>query len=622
VSVDGTTATITAAGTYTITGTLDDGQIVVNVAAGGLVHITLNGVDISNSTNAPFFVMNAESVEIVLADQTENFLYDADTYVYEDPEQDEPNACLFSKDTMLISGTGMLTVYGNYNDAIASKDELVIASGTITAIAVDDGIRGKDYLLIQDGNITVVSGGDGLKSDNAEDPLLGYISIQNGTLDITSGGDGLAAETDVTVVAGDITIVSGGGHTVTLPPDVSAKGIKGLVSVTIEGGTFDLDCADDGIHSNDTVTISGGTATIATGDDGIHADIAVGIAGGAITITDCYEGIESTDITVTIGDIQVISDEDAITAEATVYITGGNFDISSGGGHTATLPPDFSAKGIKGLVSVVIEEGTFILDCADDGIHSNDAITIGAGTFNIATGDDAIHADTTIAINGGVITVTDSYEGIESADITINDGNIHITSSDDGINGAGGDGSGGPPPPPGDYYLYINGGYIAVYAAGDGIDVNGYIVMTGGTVIVHGPTVDFDSAIDYDRSFNISGGILVASGSAGMAQAPSSTSTQRSVKITYNQWKTAGTLVHIETSTDGTDVLTFAPAKMYRSCVFSSPALQAGASYKLYRGGSSTGTVTDGLYEGGTYTPGTLTNTFTTTGIVTNVYAP
>jgi len=170
-------------------GTLDDGQIVVSSADNGAVELRLNGVNISNSTNAPIYVLAAALVEIVLVDQTTNYVSDASTYVYEDPLADEPNAALFSKDSLRISGTGSLTVYGNYNDAIASKDELVIAGGTFNVIAVDDGIRGKDYLLIADGDITVTSAGDGLKSDNEDDVTLGYIMIGGGTLGVTSGGD-------------------------------------------------------------------------------------------------------------------------------------------------------------------------------------------------------------------------------------------------------------------------------------------------------------------------------------------------------------------------------------------------------------------------------------------------
>ncbi|MEW6199402.1 MAG: carbohydrate-binding domain-containing protein [Planctomycetota bacterium] len=625
VVVEGTTATITRQGTYLITGTLANGQIVVNAA--GTVELVLGGVDITNLTNAPVYVMAADQVKVILADQTQNYLYDATVYTFP-PGQDEPNACLFSKDTLTISGSGALTVRGNYNDAIASKDELIIAGGTINAIAVDDGIRGQDYLLVQDGYITVTSGGDGLKSDNAEDPELGYISITGGTFNITSGGDGLAAQTDVHVTSGTFTVVSGGGHTVTIPSTLSAKGIKGLAGVVIEGGTFNLDCADDGLHSNDAIHIGGGNLTIATNSDitasygdAIHADNTIEITAGTILITTCYEGIEAAAITISDGDIRVTSSDDGITATGTVSITGGTFNVVCGGGHNVTIPTTRSAKGIKGLVSVTIGGGTFHLDCADDGIHSDNAIVVSGGNLTIATNSstsasygDGIHAENSVHISGGSINVTVGYEGIESKVITIDDGTIRVNTTDDGINCAGGSGL--------TNYLYINGGYIAVYAAGDGIDVNGSITMTGGTVIVHGPTGDMNAAIDYDGTFKISGGFVVAAGSAGMAQAPSTSSTQRSVKITYSSAKTAGTLVRIQTTTGGNDLVTFAPSKTYRSVVFSSPALTAGLSCELYRGGTSTGTVLHGLYQGGVYSGGTKTNTFATTNIVTNVSAP
>lgn len=628
VTVNGAKAVITASGSYEIIGTLSDGQIVVNSSDGGLVKITLKGVHISNSTNAPFFISSAGFVEIVLADQSQNYLVDASTYIYENPNDDEPNASLFSKDSMMISGSGSLTVYGNYNDAITSKDELIITGGTINVIAVDDGIRGKDWLLIQGGNFNVTSGGDGLKSDNADGPGVGYVAIENGTFHITSGGDGIAAQTEVEIADGNFTIVSGGGHTVTITTDLSAKGIKGLAGVAIGGGTFNLDCADDGVHSNDVVTISGGILTIATNNDitagygdGIHADNLVHIINGAVTITSSYEGIEGANITIENGVINITSSNDAIDAENNIVINGGTFTILSGGGHTVTIPSTRSAKALKGLNSVTIGGGTFNIDAADDGVHSNNAVLISGGDLTIATNSstsasygDGVHADLSFRMTGGSINVTTAYEGIESRDITIDNGTIRVNTTDDGINAAGGTGL--------NNYIRINGGYIAVYAAGDGIDSNGHIIMTGGTVIVHGPTVNNNAAIDYDGTFNISGGFLVAVGSSGMAQAPSTTSTQRSVKITYNSNHAANTLIHIRTVSGGTNVLTFAPSKVYRSAVISCPAFTAGAQFYLYSGGSSTGIPTDGLYQGGAYTPGTQTNTFTTNSIVTNISAP
>ena len=146
------------------------------------------------------------------------------------------------------------------------------------------------------------------------------------------------------------------------------------------------------------------------------------------------------------------------------------------------------------------------------------------------------------------------------------------------------------------------------------------VEMSDGVVLIDCPTSDANGALDHS-SFRLTGGFLVAVGSAGMAQAPSSTSTQRSVKITYSQWKSAGTLIHIERSSSGAELLTFEPAKVYRSCVFSPSSLQSSTTYKLHTGGSSTGSDTDGLYESGTYTPGTLTETFVASGTVTSVYS-
>ncbi|MCE5262386.1 MAG: carbohydrate-binding domain-containing protein [Deltaproteobacteria bacterium] len=212
--------------------------------------------------------------------------------------------------------------------------------------------------------------------------------------------------------------------------------------------------------------------------------------------------------------------------------------------------------------------------------------------------------------------------------VTINGGNIHIVSSDDGLNGAGGvdrsgidtrPGQGGfTPPTGGTCHLYINGGYIAVNAAGDGIDVNGSIDMTGGTVIVHGPTDQDNSAVDYDGTFEITGGLLVAAGSAGMAQAPGFTSTKNSLLLTFNTTRPASSLVRVQ-SVSGEGIVTFAPFKAYQSLAFSSPDLITNSTYSVYSGGSFGGASTDGLYGEGTYTPGTLYRSFTVTGVVTNL---
>ena len=505
--VNGNVITITAGGTYSIGGTLYDGQIVVDSEDEETVVLVFNGVDITYATSAPVFVLNAEKTVITLADGTSNQVTDGSAYVFEDAETDEPNAAIFSKDDLTINGSGSLTVSANYNNGIASKDDLKITGGTITVTAVNDGIKGKDSIAIKDGNITVVAGSDGLQAYNDTDAKNGYISIEGGTLNITAQLDGIQAQTSLQVSGGNITVSSGGGS-----------------SYTSSGN----DWGNWGKPNNTN------------------------------------------------------------TAEDTTD----------------------SAKGLKADVDITITGGMLNIDSSDDAVHSNNSITIDGGILNLASGDDGMHSDTSLVINNGEVNITQSYEGIESAMLTINDGNIHIVAGDDGLNGSGGaDGSSVNGRPGQNNFnfsanasLAINGGSIAINAAGDGIDINGSITMSAGLVIVNGPTNNGNGPLDYLGDFNISGGFILAVGSSGMAQSASNTSTQYSILHNYDTVQAAGTMVHIE-SQDGTEVLSFTPAKEYQSILISSPELQNGATYIFYSGGSSSGTAGDGLYTAGTIPP-------------------
>ena len=492
VAISGAKVTIKSAGTYSISGALSNGQIVVEAANNSVVRLILNGASVSNAANASIYVGSAHKVIIVLAAGTNNVVMDNAGNVVD--------GALFSRADLTICGSGSLTVNGNANDAIRSNDGLIIKSGTIAVTSVDDGICGKDYLVIKGGTVTVNSVGDSLKSDNTQDADRGYIYIEGGTIDVTStSGDAVSAETDILVANGTVTLTSGGGGNV-------AK--------------------------NDAV----------------------------------------------------------------------------------------STKGLKGGVSVVIDNGDFAISSSDDAIHSNGTIFINNGIFSIATGDDAMHADVSLEINGGAFGITQCFEGLESAVIIINNGYIQINSSDDGINIAetNTDTPADPfAPPLGGLWLHIKGGYIVVSAVADGIDTNGYMDMSNGVLIINGPTVNFDGAIDYGfGTFKLTGGTLVAVGSSGMAQGPSRISTQYSVLVNLNSPQTPR-LVNLQTAS-GEVVFTFSPTKTFQSIVFSSSKLATG-SYNLYLGGSSTGTSMHGLYEGGTYNPGSKYTSFTISGIVTTI---
>jgi len=385
VTVSGSTVTVGAAGTYRFSGSLTNGQIVVNSTGTGIVRLILNGVTIANNTSAPVNVIAADELMVVLQAGSTNRLTDATTYSYPSGV-DEPNAALFSAADMTITGTGSLVVTGNAYDGIASKDGLVIDSGTITVAAKDDGIRGKDYLVVTGGTITTTAGGDGLKSDNDEDVTRGYISIAGGTISSTATGDAVTGTTDVILSGGTLTAKSGGGSGVT-PGTASAKGLKAGVLVVISDGSTTVDASDDGVHSDGAVTVDGGTTTVATGDDGVHAEANVTISAGTVNVTKSYEGVEGLKVYVTGGTVSTTASDDAVNAS----------DPTTG--EMQNSP--------NALISVT--GGTVIVSGGTDGLDSNGALAIGGGTVVVSGsatrggGEGGLDSNGALTITGGTV---------------------------------------------------------------------------------------------------------------------------------------------------------------------------------------------------------------------------
>jgi hypothetical protein len=359
VTVDGSIATITSGGNFMISGILNDGRIIVDCEDTLTVRLVLNNVNITSTTNAPISVNGAEKTVIILADNSDNYVTDPSDYVFDDPDDDEPNAAVFSKDDLSIYGKGSLTINANYKDGLASKDGLVINSGTININAVDDGIRGKDYLVIKAGSITINAGGDALKSDNDEDGDMGYILIEGGEIDIICDADGFDAETDALIMGGTLNVTTGGGSTIT-PGESSAKGIKGNKWVVINDGTFNINSSDDAIHSNKSIFINTGVYSISTGDDAVHADSSLIINDGSIDIVKCVEGIESNLIAINGGDISVVASDDCVNStegtdvefddKSCTYIYGGRIVLNTTGGD-----------GLDSNGSIVMTDGTVII---------------------------------------------------------------------------------------------------------------------------------------------------------------------------------------------------------------------------------------------------------------------
>ncbi len=396
---------------------------------------------------------------------------------------------------------------------------------------------------------------------------------------------------------------------------------EGTENKIADGNTYVLDDAEDdepnaAIFSKDDLTINGsGILSVnANYNNGIFGKDDLKITGGNINITSADDGLLGRDLlAVRDSNITINSKGDGIKSTNSADDTKGNIVLENGS-YLITS----GAKGIKSESAITIIDGKYTINSTDDSIHSNDSISISGGIFNITSEDDGIHADSEINISGGTINILNSYEGIESAVINISNGIIQVAASDDGINVAGGNDGSSVNGRPGqnsftsseNYTLNISGGKLYVDASGDGLDANGSIYMSGGTVIVNGPVSNGNGALDYDQKFEISGGLLIAAGSSGMALTPSENSSQNSVFIKYSQIQKAGTLVNIADNS-GNNIITFTPKKDYQTILVSSPDITIDSTYQLYTGGTSTGTENNGLFTEGIYENGTKLTDFT-----------
>lgn len=270
-----------------------------------------------------------------------------------------------------------------------------------------------------------------------------------------------------------------------------------------------------------------------------------------------------------------------------------------------------SAKAIKCSSLITIDGGNFNIDLADDAIHSNSDAEINGGSIIISSGDDGIHADDALIIGGGDIKISKSYEGLEGTAVTVTGGKIDITASDDGINAAGGNDSSSMGGRPGENtfnsssaaQINITGGYILVNAAGDGVDSNGSVTMSGGVLLVSGPTDSGNGAFDYNSSAVITGGTAVLCGSSGMAQGFSGDSSQASFMYTLDSAANAGDSLAV-TDSSGNVIVSFMPSKQYNNIVVSSPELTVGSSYTVTIGGTVTGCDENGYAASGKVTGG------------------
>ena len=525
VAINGQTVTITAEGTYIFSGTLSEGQIVVD-ADKAKVQIVFDNVDITCASSAAVYVKNAEKVFVTLAEGSQNTLRNTDEYVAID--DNNIDAVIFAKSDLTLNGTGSLTIVSAEGHGIVSKDDLKITGGTYDITAAGHALSGKDSVRIADGTFILTAEKDGIHAENADDEEKGYIYIADGDFTITSDGDGMDASNIVQIEDGTFDITAGGGaansqktHESDMPgggmsqnierpdgesmpqmgekPDgenmpqdtttdesgTSTKGIKAGGGMYLNGGTYQINSADDSIHSNANIMIADGTYTLATGDDGVHADDALTVNGGTITVTESYEGLEG--------------------------------------------------------LTVTINDGTIDITARDDGI-------------NTAGGTD----------QSGFGTFGDHFKGMDSAD----DETEETTDNE--------------------MWMELNGGYIHILAGGDGVDSNGDLTINGGEIYIDGPSDNGNSAIDYgDRSSAyVNGGTLVAIGSSGMAEVMSDSSKQKVLMVKLGEQMEAGNVVL--TDSEGNVIVSYTALKTYDCVIISTAEVESGATYTLATSGTTT----------------------------------
>lgn len=402
------TVTISAAGTYVLTGDLT-GQVVVDSAGDGVVRLVLDDATITSESTAAVDVVDAESVVVVLADGSDNALADAATYA--DTGEDAPTGTLYSTADLTIGGTGSLTVAGNSNNGIVGKDGLVITGGTIDVTSVDDGIIGKDYLVLSDGTVTVDATGDTFKSDNTEDAGAGFVLVEGGALTVTSQDDG---------IKGVQVLVSGG----TIDVAGSNEAMEGSL-VIVDDGDIELHSADDGVNaatsssgSSDSASadgqgamgggMGGGMGGTMEADSSLH----LYVNGGSLEVWASGDGLDSNgDATITGGDIVVYGPttdgNGALDVNGTFDVSGGTL-MAAGSAGMMVAPSTDSAQGwIATALDATAAAGSEVVITDADGAEvatytpAKDFASVVFSSADIEQG-----ATYTVTVDGSATTVT------------------------------------------------------------------------------------------------------------------------------------------------------------------------------------------------------------------------
>lgn len=614
-STDGSTITqnnsvytITQAGEYTVTGLLSEGQIVVNADDNAEITIILNGTSITCSNGSPIYIKNADNVKIKSEENTYNCIVDARAEADDNSDNsssENGNAAIYAACDLKLGGKGALSVTGNYNNGIQSKDDISIKNVTIKVNAINNAIKGNDEVAIESGEIIAISRkGDGIKTSNSslstKEKQKGNVIISGGNIDIYAACDGIEAAYGVDV--------SGDGN-LNIYTDTYSD-----YSEAVAADTSGSSASSSGFSiSNPSSSASNpGSSASNPGSSNQNQGSSSKSSSNATMMTYITTANTDNQNNSRVGtppDMNNAQDNGNMGNPPDMNNSSSNSDNNPdmkgnfGGRNRAAngMPGNnssgnsskksYSTKGIKAESEINISGAAINISSTDDGILANSdsgvletsedgkgIISISGGTITISTGDDGIHADKELNITDGYINVLTSYEGLEAITINISGGQSFVYAADDGINACTGDGTSTP-------LINITGGYVDVTTGSgdtDGIDSNGNYTQSGGMVLVKGGSSSgqVSGSIDVDGNITITGGTCVALG--GICETPvNSVNAYVFSSVSFN----AGSYSVKDSS--GNEIISFTLNNSYSNGWICTSALTTNTEYTLYCDGSS-----------------------------------
>lgn len=600
-STDGSTITqndsvytITQAGEYTVTGLLSEGQIVVNADDNAEITIVLNGTFITCSNGSPIYIKNADNVKIKSEENTYNCIVDARSEADDNSDNsssENGNAAIYAACDLKLVGKGALSVTGNYNNGIQSKDDISIKNVTIKVNAVNNAIKGNDEVAIESGEIIAISRkGDGIKTSNSslstKGKQKGNVIISGGNIDIYAACDGIDAAYGVDVSGdGNLNI-----YTDTYSDYSEAVAADNSGSSASSSGSS-ISNPDSSASNPGSSSKSSSKATVMTYTTTANTD---NQNNGSVGTPPDMNNTQNNGNMGNPPDMNNSSSNSGNNRDMKGNFSGGNRAANGMPGNNSSgnsSKKSYSTKGIKAESEINISGAAINISSTDDGIHANSdsgvletgedgkgIISISGGTITISTGDDGIHADKELNITDGYINVLTSYEGLEAITINISGGQSFVYAADDGINACTGDGTSTP-------LINITGGYVDVTTGSgdtDGIDSNGSYTQSGGMVLVKGGSSSgqVSGSIDVDGNITITGGTCVALG--GICETPvNSVNAYVFSSVSFN----AGSYSVKDSS--GNEIISFTLNNSYSNGWICTSALTTNTEYTLYCDGSS-----------------------------------